>query len=239
MEDFVAKITDRVSVIAIWNSKLNYYVNSYLIVEEGKNIFVDSGDIGCIDLFKKYVNEQGVSLSDNNYLVLTHGHYDHAGAISVFKPQMVFMNALDMEIIPSEYNNYINTDIDECEKITGLELYHVGHHTKGSIVVYYKKEKILFLGDFVCFFGDPIPSDGYITGSDEIQESELDFYTKIAKDEKFRKDTKFENYSKYIEGIHKISLLEVDKICSGHGPVLIKNANRFIGKLKEIAIITK
>ncbi|MBQ1802286.1 MAG: MBL fold metallo-hydrolase [Lachnobacterium sp.] len=54
---------------------------SLYIETMGKKILFDSGQS---DLFKKNAKELGVDLSQVDFMILSHGHYDHGGGISEF-----------------------------------------------------------------------------------------------------------------------------------------------------------
>jgi len=41
-------------------------------------------DVGASDLFLRNANEMNVSVSDVDYLVISHGHYDHGGGLRAF-----------------------------------------------------------------------------------------------------------------------------------------------------------
>lgn len=231
MKDYIEKISDNVLVVAIWNEKLDYYVNNYVITREERNIFIDGGDITDLGKLEDYLQQAGIVRTEKDILVLTHGHYDHVGAMDLFESENIYMHGDDLGLIGSRR---VNTDLEAFEKKSGMKTVHVGHHTKGSILVQDMENNIVFCGDLVCFFGYAVPPEGILKATEEILKLEYEFYGKAADDKEFRKEINFEPYSDFIEGIKKLKSLNAVALCSGHGIILRDNASGYINKLYEI-----
>lgn len=147
----------------------------YLVKGRDSAVLIDTGT-GVADL-KGLVE----SMVDTPYdVILTHGHYDHAGGIGQF--DSVYVNKKDIELIKSitleERVSYAEAilatypvdeplfelnDIKQWEKLPKfkcvddkttldlgdktLEIFEVPGHTKGSICILDRADRVLFSGD--------------------------------------------------------------------------------------------
>lgn len=131
--------------------------NSYYL-DVGEKIIIDCGNRAdrqeYIGFFGKVVDFNAV-----HKVIFTHLHYDHIGNFDLFKNAKLFASA---EEIAELDNNRAKTIMDEnmAEKfkgklyplpseIAGLEVIKTPGHTKGSICLWYKQEKVLFTGDTI------------------------------------------------------------------------------------------
>ena len=107
--------------------------NCYILNNNGKVIIIDPGDEK--DKIINEVNGEVVGI------IITHHHFDHVGA---------------MEEIKNYYkvNVYDYSNLKENNKIDNFEfkMVRTPGHTDDSITIYFEKEKIMFVGDFI-FYG--------------------------------------------------------------------------------------
>ena len=107
--------------------------NCYILNNNGKVIIIDPGDEK--DKIISEVNGEVVGI------IITHHHFDHVGA---------------MEEIKNYYkvNVYDYSNLKENNKIDNFEfkMVRTPGHTDDSITIYFEKEKIMFVGDFI-FYG--------------------------------------------------------------------------------------
>jgi glyoxylase-like metal-dependent hydrolase (beta-lactamase superfamily II) len=94
-------------------------------------------------------------------------------------------------------------DNDELPILGGIKVLHTPGHTPGSISLYLKQEKALIVGDLLANrFGLSLPSRMFTV-----------------------------NLAQEIESINRISSLDFEVVCFGHGPPLTKDASESISRL--------
>lgn len=137
-----------------------FAVNTYIIENEGNFIVVDPG--GNYDLIKSKVNGEKIEA-----VLLTHGHFDHIGAVKKLQQDdeaPVYLHKGDLELINNqkvmakaygvELEN-ITPDVvlfdDEDINLIGLNIKVVSTpgHTEGSVC--YIIEKNIFSGDTLFY----------------------------------------------------------------------------------------
>ena len=106
--------------------------NCYVLEIDNKVLVIDPGDE--YDKIKPYLKDKKVL-----GIILTHRHFDHIGSI---------------DDIVRDYNVkvYDNNNLEEKEykidKFT-FNIIKTPGHTMDSICIYFKKDKIMFTGDFI------------------------------------------------------------------------------------------
>ena len=145
----------------------SYAANCYIIADQDTKeaIVVDPG--GEADRIYKKIESK---MLDVKYIVLTHGHGDHIGAVEQLKKltsAKVLIHHDDGELLEdASMNLTINMNgpdvafkadetIGDDTKLTigkhTCEVIHTPGHTKGGICLYFKASKILFSGDTLCY----------------------------------------------------------------------------------------
>ncbi|MBD3203225.1 MBL fold metallo-hydrolase [Candidatus Woesearchaeota archaeon] len=149
MKSIIENVTDD-----IWKIRANS--NIYFLDFE-KKIIIDTGDRGLRQQTKQFLLKV-VSLDKVEIVIFTHLHYDHIGNFDLFSDAKFYAS---QDAISDYKNNPEGTvlvkDIAEKfkkinlkpihDEIQGLKVIKTPGHTKGSICLWYEKEKILFSGD--------------------------------------------------------------------------------------------
>ena len=136
--------------------------NVYLYFDEATKtgVIIDPG--GEPDKIINKINECGISITA---ILLTHGHYDHTGAVHKIKeltnaPVCVHKDESGLLRNPksSLSSRVIEPDVllDENTDIPGvfggrIKVIHTPGHTSGSVCYYDAEESILFSGDTIFF----------------------------------------------------------------------------------------
>jgi len=137
--------------------EIEKFSNSYLIKSKSAYL-IDAND-------KESVVKNVKKL---DYIFITHAHYDHIsdlyGILSYFCfRSKVFCHELERKYVeglkvlkrnffdfPKVKKVYVEGFVGEKLKINkNVELMHTPGHTKGSISIFFKKEKVIFLGDLL------------------------------------------------------------------------------------------
>ena len=107
--------------------------NCYILNNNGKVIIIDPGDEA--DKIINEVNGEVVGI------IITHHHFDHVGALDEIKKYY-------------KVNVYDYSNLKENNKIDNFDfkMIRTPGHTDDSITIYFEKEKIMFVGDFI-FYG--------------------------------------------------------------------------------------
>lgn len=130
--------------------------NSGIIAEHGLSIFIDTGgkkilfDAGASGLFIKNAVTMGVDLSEVDFCVVSHGHYDHTGGF----PEFCMIN--DRAVIYMHKDAYRET--------YGFEN---GHMDKLTCGIRWSKDERVSLEDRIRYTEGPewITEDIVVTGS--------------------------------------------------------------------------
>lgn len=98
----------------------NTSINEDIAAEHGLSLFIETAgkkilfDMGQTDAFSHNAAKRGVSLSDVDFAVLSHGHYDHGGGLEAFlginKKAPVYLNRLAFEPHYNGKEKYIGLD---------------------------------------------------------------------------------------------------------------------------------
>lgn len=126
------------------------YTNTFLIVTDQKHgILIDAA--AEPDTYKKALAEQGATLT---HILLTHGHYDHVGAVAALRRETGCKVYLDpADALGDALYPLKASDVDEAWPASGsltideltFTIYHTPGHTRGSVVL--ALGKLLFCGD--------------------------------------------------------------------------------------------
>jgi len=128
--------------------------NLYLL-ELDQNIMIDTGNRGDRQMIEQFLGKV-IDFKRIDKVIFTHLHYDHIGNFDLF-PNATF-HASRSEI--EDFNNdplgaVLNDDIVDKFKVNlggfpefdKLEIIPTPGHTRGSVCIWYRDERILFSGD--------------------------------------------------------------------------------------------
>lgn len=126
------------------------YTNTFLLITDQKHgILIDAA--AEPDTYKKALAEQGATLT---HILLTHGHYDHVGAVAALRRETGCKVYLDpADALGDALYPLKASDVDEAWPASGsltideltFTIYHTPGHTRGSVVL--ALGELLFCGD--------------------------------------------------------------------------------------------
>lgn len=125
------------------------YTNTFLVITKaGHGIIIDPA--AAPETYQNTLAQAGATLT---HMLLTHGHYDHVGAVKALKNTgaKVYMDGVDAQgnqllpltpdLIDQPWPAGDTLTVDELE----FKIYHTPGHTRGSVCIYC--EGNLFTGD--------------------------------------------------------------------------------------------
>lgn len=200
----------------------------------GKLLFIDSGKRKDKDLLKDNLNKLNLSISDVLWFVATHGHEDHIGGASFLRNAEKFIHKNDLDLLTPELKSSftdINNFNDQFARNFEYKIIYLNHHTKGSIVIYDKELRALFIGDHICFFGFEVPKNDIIYQDSELREKLKEIIKNLVEEPKTYKEN---NLKLFFKGLRKIKKYDIKYLRTGHGVVLKNKINSFIKDLIDL-----
>ena len=142
----------------VW--KLNVDSNVYFLDFKEK-IVIDCGPKAYRVLVEEELSKV-VSLDKVERVIFTHLHYDHIGNFDLFPKAKYYASEEEISLL-KENKVYAIGDpllamrfkvkLNPLKDFLGLKVIKTPGHTKGSICLYYSKERVLFSGDTLFFNG--------------------------------------------------------------------------------------
>jgi len=203
--------------------------NVYLLVDD-RLALVDTGMPGNTQVILDYVRTLGRTPEELTHVVITHGHLDHAGSAAELRrltgAKVVAHRAETARrsdgasVLKVDYSKtkpliralshlvrfrpcVIDVPVDDGDALPylgGLRLVHTPGHTRGSMCPYLERRGVLFVGDTIINNKDRL-SRPLPLGSD-TSESE--------------------------ESLLKLSQLDFETCCFGHGPTITAWAREMV-----------
>lgn len=215
----------------VMETKYGTTYNSYFIdaekkaiVETAKENFKDQ----YIEKVKSVVNPDEIE-----YIIVDHTEPDHVGSlrhllkIATNATVVGSKSAINFlkHMIDEEFEYMIVSDGDTLD-LGNKTLRFISApflHWPDSMYTYLEEEKILFTCDsFGCHFCDEKMYDDLVDNFDDA----FDYYFQVI----------LEPFSGYmIKAIDKISELDIDTICPGHGPILRSNWRKYVDRSLTLA----
>ncbi len=137
----------------IWKLKANS--NIYFLDFE-KKILIDAGDRSERMFVEQFLSKI-IDFDKIDIVIFTHLHYDHIGNFDLFPNAKFFASEQEIKDWKKDkksaiYNDFMAEKFDAelhplPDMIEGLEVIKTPGHTRGSVCLWYEKEKILFSGD--------------------------------------------------------------------------------------------
>jgi len=197
----------------------------YLIHDQNEAVLIDA-HIGSMAEKVIETIEEIIPLNQLKMVILTHGHMDHIGACPLIEEKTdasIAIHIADAQYIEEPWTQFLTLyqDIGTTKlayqdfltliggrgvKVTHplhngdkikvgsieLQIIHTPGHSPGSICIYEPESKMMFTGDAL------IPSEWYSTMIGVFQDA-----------------------TKYIQSLERLSKMEIDMLCPGHEPIRV------------------
>ncbi|WP_409290817.1 MBL fold metallo-hydrolase [Peribacillus sp. SCS-37] len=154
MDYLLERAGDGIYALAIWDSSWNSYNNCYILLGDKGVALIDCGKKEHSPYLIQALHELGRTPEDVSLLLATHGHEDHIQNEDLFPHAKKYIHPLDKELSARPDSFQALNDRGDFE---GFQYELAGFHSPGSVILFHKESRTLFSGDFLCFFGDPLP----------------------------------------------------------------------------------
>ena len=202
----------------LWPLPFGVSYNSYLIVDEN-TVLVDTVEITYVDSFLKKI-EEALNGRPLDYLIVNHMEPDHSGSIRILRQIYPNLRIVGNRLTFGILNGYHSITDGLLEVKEGDTLSFGKHrltfymspmvHWPEVMMTFDETEKILFSADAFGTYGT---LDGGLFDSDmhteRYWEEMIRYYANIV--------GKYGNHVQ--KALQKLSLLDIQTICSTHGPV--------------------
>ncbi|MGD6831139.1 MBL fold metallo-hydrolase [Sutcliffiella halmapala] len=225
MKYFFEKITDHVYGFLLWDESWNSYNNCYLLMGENGCTLIDSGKEKHFEYLEAALKEKG----EISAFIATHGHIDHIGGLSFLEKAESYIHSEDLSLMPEKLKaNLTGTLPDNGPSISGLECILLGHHTPGSVALFHQESGVLFCGDHLCFFGEPLLDEKVTSNGKEMKDKYVKFISEWANNEEMRVK---HNFVLFMNGLQILRRFDAKYLCTGHGVVLKDDVDSFLSDL--------
>jgi len=143
----IKKICDKV-----W--KVSFDSNIYFLDFNDK-IVIDTGNRAQKTFIEQFLSKV-VDLNKVQKVVFTHLHYDHIGNFDLFPNAKFYASQQEIDdfkkdpvgaVLKEDIAKMFNVELHPLRYLNNLEIINTPGHTRGSICLWYEKEKVLFSGD--------------------------------------------------------------------------------------------
>ncbi|MFA6783233.1 MAG: flavodoxin domain-containing protein, partial [Sedimentibacter sp.] len=214
--------------------------NSYVVKGSEKTALIETVKLKFYDDYMEKLKEVNVDVSEVDYIVLNHTEPDHSGSI-----ENIIKLSPNIQLVGSkqaiEYMKHIcNTEFKSIVVKNGDEL-SLGDktfkfydakflHWPDTIFTYLPEDKILFTCDA---FGAHYSLDSVLESTVENKDDHMGAF-------KYYFDNILGPFKKFfLQAIEKIEGLDIDMVCTGHGPVLDEDPWKIINLSKELSAAKK
>lgn len=131
-------------------------VKSFLLTCEGRLVLIDTGfSVRDAQTILENVETMGRRSEDVELCIITHYHGDHVGGLRRLKDACAFKVAShegDADRIYKDTGVWVDTRLVDGEKLPycgGIQVVHVPGHTRGNMVLYLEKKRVIIVGDTI------------------------------------------------------------------------------------------
>jgi glyoxylase-like metal-dependent hydrolase (beta-lactamase superfamily II) len=190
---------------------------------------IDSGKEEHFVYLEDAMKEHKLDIGGISTFIATHGHKDHIGGLSFLKKIESYIHREDLSLVPDKLKaNLTGTLPDNGTAISGLECILLGHHTPGSIALFHQESGVLFCGDHLCFFGEPLPDEKVASNGKEMKDKYVKFISEWAESDEMRVK---HNFDLFRNGLKSLRKFDAKYLCTGHGVVVKDDVHSFLSDL--------
>ncbi len=221
-------------------TKFGTTYNSYVVKGSEKIALIETVKLRFFDEYIEKLKEVNINIDDVDYIIVNHTEPDHTGAIEKLlkmnpKIQLVgSKQAIDYLnfICNTEFNSKVVKDGDELSLGNKTFRFYDAKflHWPDTIFTYLVEDKILFTCDaFGAHYALDTVLKSTVKNKEEYMEAFKYYFDNIL--------YPFKTF--FVQAIEKIENLDIDMICTGHGPILDENPWENIQLSKQYSLKEK
>lgn len=204
------------------------YANLYVVKRQGQVIMIDAGLPAYKAVVETALGTIGIKPSDVTHVLLTHGHGDHSAGASLFREAQKYVHPLDASLVycklRPEFKSYTqgkNANSFFAEGLDDFDVMHVGSHTPGSVVIYDQVSRVMFAGDFFCYFGEELPEGKLVSFAENCRQASYQYVADQAAGGG-------SEAAAFKIGMERLLSYRPDFFCTGHGVILQGEIHEFL-----------
>jgi glyoxylase-like metal-dependent hydrolase (beta-lactamase superfamily II) len=226
----IASITPNLYALAVFDDSWGSYNNVYVLRTEDETILVDSGKAEHAHMLVRSLTLLDISPGKVSKILLTHGHSDHIGGATAFSKAKILMHPLDRRYLKEDALQGELCELAEPPH-RDITFFSVGQHSRGSVVYYHSTTRALFCGDYITFFAEPITPGQLVIKGEHLQARCKESIGRWLNSPLVKARTNTEGFRKQLL---ELSRLDIEFLCTGHGPVLQGDISLFLRELSEL-----
>ena len=214
--------------------------NSYVVKGSKKTALIETVKLKFFDDYLEKLKEVNVDISNVDYIILNHTEPDHSGSIeNIIKlnPNICLVGSKQAieymkHICNTEFKSIVVKDGDELSLGDKTFKFFEAKflHWPDTIFTYLPEDKILFTCDA---FGAHYSLDTVLQSTLKNNDDHMSAF-------KYYFDNILGPFKKFfVEAIEKIEGLDIDMICTGHGPILDEDPWKIINLSKKYSLSKK
>lgn len=202
------------------------YINSYCLKKQETFLLIDTNMRKHRTYFQEALLGLGATELTIDQVYCTHRHPDHIGNVEIFPSRNNWIHLDDYyDLDDFSQTLFGHTFTGAKGEVSGLRYQLLPSHTSGSVAFFDANTRVAFVGDHLCFFGDPI---GHVVGYEaERRQSFLQFIRKW-------KEQESEKALLFAEGIEALLQWPIDVLATGHGPILTGEIPPFFEEIVHV-----
>lgn len=204
-----------------WNS----YINNYVIKNNSQFLLIDTNLRKHRSQIQQALQDLGGVADRIEQVYCTHRHPDHIGNVEIFPSRNNWIHLEDYyDLDDFSQTLFGHTFTGSSGEVPYLEYRLLPSHTSGSVAFFEPINKIVFVGDHLCFFGAPI---GQAFGYEAAQRTAyLSYIESWRQQEPHLVDG-------FAEGIEELLRWPIEILATGHGPILQGDISIFLQQVLQ------
>lgn len=225
----VARLESSLVAVAVFDDAWGSYNNVYALQGHEGVTLIDSGKAEHAHMLVRALTQLDIQPKDVSKVLLTHGHNDHVGGLSAFGLATILAHPLEEKGIKQYSSVKVVESLDNLPQ--EFVTFQVGNHSKGSVVYYHSSTKALFSGDFLTFFAEPVAPGNLVTEGLDLRKKTRDVLRRWLHSPAIHTRG---NPDGFRQSLEQMAALDVEYLCTGHGPILKGNISSFLRELSKL-----